>query len=51
MILRVLHFFIGHKWSEWVYKVCYEGFYDEERWRERYCSCGLVQIEDLPIEE
>lgn len=43
MILKILHFFFGHRWSEWISKVWDEGYYDEERWQERDCSCGAHQ--------
>jgi len=45
--LKILHIFIGHNWSEWEFKVWDEGYYDEERWKERRCFCGKTeQVEE-----
>lgn len=46
MIKKLLHFLFGHKWSNWVSKVYSEGYYDEERWKERSCDCDAIQQED-----
>jgi hypothetical protein len=46
MLLRVLHFFFGHKWSEWESKSVNEGYSDQEFWRKRSCICGEQQEEE-----
>jgi len=47
MLLRIFHFFFGHRWSGWVSKSWDKGYYDEENWRERTCGCGAKEeLED-----
>jgi hypothetical protein len=47
MILRLIHAFIGHNWSEWRLKHYSVGSYDEETWYERVCECGAKEREEF----
>lgn len=46
LLLKILHFFFGHNWSDWEHKSFDEGYYDQEFWKERNCGCGTTQQEE-----
>jgi hypothetical protein len=47
MILKILHFFIGHSWSEWEEPENSKPAYEGERWESRSCTCGKYEERDL----